>query len=91
MDEAEALCDSIAIMINGRFVVYGSPGHLKSTYGMGYTVVLVCSGDNTSMNQFVAQNMPYMIYKDNVPQKNGSGQVVGTEYEYQVVHNDPRS
>jgi len=42
MDEAEALCDSIAIMINGRFVVYGSPGHLKSTYGVGYTVILVC-------------------------------------------------
>lgn len=33
MDEAESLCDKIAIMINGRFVCYGSPGHLKSTYG----------------------------------------------------------
>tara|TARA_B110000503_G_C7028498_1_gene362940 strand:+ start:305 stop:433 length:129 start_codon:yes stop_codon:yes gene_type:complete len=26
MEEAEALCDNIAIMINGRFVVVGSPG-----------------------------------------------------------------
>ena len=25
MDEATALCDKIAIMINGRFVCYGSP------------------------------------------------------------------
>lgn len=40
MDEAENLCDNIAIMINGRFVCYGSPGHLKSTYGKGYTVSL---------------------------------------------------
>ena len=40
MDEAESLCDNISIMINGRFVVYGSPGHLKSTYGLGYTVNL---------------------------------------------------
>lgn len=40
MDEAESLCDNIAIMINGRFVCYGSPGHLKSTYGKGYTVML---------------------------------------------------
>ena len=29
MDEAESLCDKIAIMINGKFVCFGSPGHLK--------------------------------------------------------------
>ena len=40
MDEAESLCDNIAIMINGRFVVYGSPGHLKSEYGTGYAINL---------------------------------------------------
>ena len=40
MDEAESLCDKIAIMINGRFVCYGSPGHLKSTYGQGYSISL---------------------------------------------------
>lgn len=33
MDEAESLCDKIVIMINGRFVVFGSPGHLKVNYG----------------------------------------------------------
>ena len=26
MDEAESLCDNLVIMINGRFVCYGSPG-----------------------------------------------------------------
>ena len=40
MDEAESLCDNIAIMINGRFVVYGSPGHLKTEYGTGYCINL---------------------------------------------------
>ena len=30
MDEAEQLCDKIAIMINGRFVVFGSPNYLKN-------------------------------------------------------------
>jgi ABC-type multidrug transport system ATPase subunit len=40
MDEAEQLCDNIAIMINGRFVVYGSPGHLKDAYGHGYSLVI---------------------------------------------------
>ena len=29
MDEAESLCDQIVIMINGRFVCYGSAGRLK--------------------------------------------------------------
>lgn len=38
MDEAEQLCDKIAIMINGRFVVYGSPNYLKNAYGHGYTI-----------------------------------------------------
>jgi len=28
MDEAEQLCDRIAIMINGRIVCYGSPNYL---------------------------------------------------------------
>ena len=39
MDEAEALCDTIAIMINGRFVCLGSPGHLKQKYGQGYQII----------------------------------------------------
>ena len=38
MDEAEQLCDNIAIMINGRFVCYGSPSYLKKNYGHGYTL-----------------------------------------------------
>jgi len=29
MDEAETLCDKIAIMINGQFAYYGSPEELK--------------------------------------------------------------
>lgn len=40
MDEAEQLCDKIAIMINGRFVVCGSPNYLKNQYGHGYTVTI---------------------------------------------------
>jgi ABC-type multidrug transport system ATPase subunit len=33
MDEAEQLCDRIAIMINGRFTVLGTPSYLKAKYG----------------------------------------------------------
>jgi len=38
MDEAEALCDKIAIQVNGKFVCFGSPSHLKEKYGQGYKV-----------------------------------------------------
>lgn len=38
MDEAEQLCDNIAIMINGKMIVYGSPSYLKKVYGQGYTL-----------------------------------------------------
>lgn len=36
MDEAEQLCDNIAIMVNGRFACYGSPNYLLNEYGQGY-------------------------------------------------------
>ena len=45
MDEAEALCDTIAIMINGSFVCFGSPGHLKQKYGQGYQILLTLRPD----------------------------------------------
>ena len=61
MDEAESLCDNIAIMINGRFVCYGSPGHLKATYGEGYSVVLMHSQPEHTVEAQVKQLLPYML------------------------------
>ena len=57
MDEAESLCDNIVIMINGRFVCYGSPGHLKSTYGQGYSLNLKHSA---TTDEIIAK-MPYLV------------------------------
>ncbi|CAI9722811.1 ATP-binding cassette sub-family A member 3 [Octopus vulgaris] len=39
MDECEALCTKIAIMVNGQFRCYGSIQHLKSKFGEGYTLI----------------------------------------------------
>jgi len=36
MDECEALCGRIGIMVNGRLVCLGSASHLKATHGYGY-------------------------------------------------------
>lgn len=38
MEEADALCNRIAIMVNGRIMCLGSSQHLKSKYGDGYTL-----------------------------------------------------
>ena len=45
MDEAEQLCDKIAIMINGKFVVYGTPSYLKTRYGQGYSITVCQARD----------------------------------------------
>ena len=40
MEECEALCTRLAIMVNGRFLCLGSPQHLKSKFGHGYTLLI---------------------------------------------------
>ena len=45
MEECEALCSRLAIMVNGRLKCIGSTQHLKNRYGDGYTVLLRISGE----------------------------------------------
>ncbi|GBN47513.1 ATP-binding cassette sub-family A member 3 [Araneus ventricosus] len=40
MEESEALCNRLAIMVNGRFRCLGSIQQLKSKYGQGYTLTI---------------------------------------------------
>ncbi|VDO08111.1 unnamed protein product [Haemonchus placei] len=40
MDECEALCTELAIMVYGRFKCYGSCQHIKSRYGAGFTLLV---------------------------------------------------
>ncbi|GIY06587.1 ATP-binding cassette sub-family A member 12 [Caerostris extrusa] len=40
MEESEALCNRLAIMVNGRFQCLGSIQQLKSKYGQGYTLII---------------------------------------------------
>lgn len=39
MEECDALCTKVVIMVNGSFVCYGSPQHLKNKFGHGYTLI----------------------------------------------------
>ncbi|XP_028968379.1 ATP-binding cassette sub-family A member 1 [Galendromus occidentalis] len=48
MEECEALCTRLAIMVNGQFRCLGSIQHLKNKYGAGYTVTLkICAAVDT--------------------------------------------
>ena len=40
MDEAESLCNTMAIMVNGRFKCYGTATHIKNKYSSGYEFLL---------------------------------------------------
>ncbi|GAB1602809.1 ATP-binding cassette sub-family A member 3-like [Argonauta hians] len=48
MDECEALCTKIAIMVNGQFRCYGSTQHLKSKFGDGYTLIIKVKHESAS-------------------------------------------
>ena len=45
MEECEALCTRLTIMVDGKLKCIGSPQHLKSKHGDGYTLVLKARGN----------------------------------------------
>jgi len=38
MEEAEALCSKIGIMVRGQFQCFGSSAHIKSKYAQGFKI-----------------------------------------------------
>lgn len=43
MEECEALCSKLAIMVNGHFQCFGSVQHLRNRFGRGYSLDLTLS------------------------------------------------
>uniref|UniRef100_A0A182UD52 ABC transporter domain-containing protein n=1 Tax=Anopheles melas TaxID=34690 RepID=A0A182UD52_9DIPT len=71
MEECEALCTRLAIMVNGEFKCIGSTQHLKNKFSKGYflTIKLNRTGDGSTANdepvrQFVAQNFAQAVLKE---------------------------
>lgn len=56
MEECEALCTRLAIMVQGRFRCLGSPQHLKSKFGSGYALraKVRCDGRQAALEEFKA-------------------------------------
>ncbi|XP_078257242.1 cholesterol transporter ABCA5 [Rhinoraja longicauda] len=51
MEEAEALCDRVAIMVSGQLRCIGSIQHLKSKYGGGYTLEMKLKDETNESQQ----------------------------------------
>uniref|UniRef100_A0A8C8I4P3 P-type phospholipid transporter n=1 Tax=Oncorhynchus tshawytscha TaxID=74940 RepID=A0A8C8I4P3_ONCTS len=69
MEECEALCTRMAIMVNGRFQCLGSVQHLKNRFGDGYTIVLRLSGtkppeDPCTVDTYIKGSFPGIELKE---------------------------
>ncbi|KAM8986811.1 phospholipid-transporting ATPase ABCA7 isoform 2-T2 [Ara ararauna] len=65
MEECEALCTRMAIMVNGRFRCLGSVQHLKSRFGDGYTVVVRVGGpDPAPVESLMQRRFPGIVLKE---------------------------
>lgn len=63
MEECEALCTRLAIMVQGKFMCLGSPQHLKNKFGNVYTMTIKFksgTGDKviTDFKKFVTNAFP---------------------------------
>lgn len=66
MEECEALCTRLGIMVNGRFKCLGSIQHLKNRFGDGYmiTVRTKSSSDVKEVARFFSRNFPEAVLKE---------------------------
>ena len=71
MEECEALCTRLAIMVNGQFKCLGSTQHLKNKFGEGFTLIVKVghTGDGDVPNTkpvmtFIERTFPGSVLKD---------------------------
>ncbi|XP_054847700.1 ATP-binding cassette sub-family A member 13 [Eublepharis macularius] len=66
MEECEALCTRLAIMVNGSFKCLGSPQHIKNRFGNGYSVKMWLSKENGGQNaitECLQLHFPGILFK----------------------------
>lgn len=73
MEECEALCNRLTIMVDGRLKCIGSPGHLKSKYGQGFHLVAKIDGNikGQELLQYLRSQVPaiqitVLAHKDDI-------------------------
>ncbi|RUP47509.1 hypothetical protein BC936DRAFT_145658 [Jimgerdemannia flammicorona] len=80
MEEADALCDRIGIIVNGRLQALGTPQRLKNVYGAGYKLLVKTRTPQTT---------PALIH---IIQNEFSGaklvQSLGSRIEFEILKED---
>lgn len=66
MEECEALCGRVGVMVAGSLVCLGSVQHIKSQFGQGYTVELQCSraASLTDLHHFMKSEFPGSVLEE---------------------------
>ena len=64
MEECEALCTRLAIMVNGEFKCLGSTQHIKNRFGDGYIVIIRIKGSLPDMKPI--QNFMEEIFENSI-------------------------
>uniref|UniRef100_UPI003AAEC31A uncharacterized protein abca12 n=1 Tax=Centroberyx gerrardi TaxID=166262 RepID=UPI003AAEC31A len=67
MEECEALCSRLAIMVKGQFRCLGSLQHIKNRFGSGFTVKMylaMASCDVEAITSFMQRRFPSTYLKD---------------------------
>jgi ATP-binding cassette subfamily A (ABC1) protein 1 len=66
MEECEALCTRLVIMVNGQFKCLGSPQHLKRKFGSGFKLVfrLNDESDKNKLFDFMNEKFPTALIQE---------------------------
>lgn len=73
MEECEALCTRLAIMVNGNFKCLGSTQHLKNKFAEGYTLTIKIKKDvagtdheleTEPIERFIAHHFPKAVQRE---------------------------
>ncbi|XP_067994108.1 glucosylceramide transporter ABCA12 [Melanerpes formicivorus] len=67
MEECEALCTRLAIMVNGSFQCIGSLQHIKSRFGRGFSVKMHLNSNTVcteALTEFMKSHFPNTCLKD---------------------------
>lgn len=68
MEEAEALCTRLAVMVDGQFKCLGNPQHLKNKFAKGFVLVIKINDDDdklmTNVTNRVVESFPSAVLKE---------------------------